>query len=111
EFPTKDGSDRDLRTFRRTSAEQVERISHALAEAFPPEIKITRPAGGFVLWVELPKSVSALKLHELALAEKISIAPGPMFSAKQSSRTSFALTAAIPGPAVWNPPSTLWVTS
>jgi len=36
-----------------------------------------------VLWIELPKGVSALKLHEIAMAEKISIAPGPMFSATQ----------------------------
>ena len=54
-----------------------------MAESFPSETKLTRPAGGFVLWIELPKSVSALKLHEQALQQKISIAPGPMFSAKQ----------------------------
>ena len=36
-----------------------------------------------MLWVELPKHVSALELHECALAERISIAPGPMFSASQ----------------------------
>jgi DNA-binding transcriptional MocR family regulator len=84
EFLANGGYDHYLRAIRRTYAGQVERISHALAESFPPEIKITRPAGGFVLWVELPKNVSALKLHELAMAEKISIAPGPMFSAKQS---------------------------
>jgi DNA-binding transcriptional MocR family regulator len=84
EFLADGGYDHYLRAIRRTYAAQVQRISHALAESFPPEIKITRPAGGFVLWVELPKNVSALKLHDLAMAEKISIAPGPMFSAKQS---------------------------
>ena len=84
EFLANGGYDHYLRGIRRTYFEQVERISHALAESFPSEIKITRPAGGFVLWVELPRNVSALKLHELALAEKISIAPGPMFAAKPS---------------------------
>ncbi len=59
-------------------------MSEAVAECFPADMKITRPAGGFVLWIELPRKVSALELHERALAEKISIAPGPMFSAKQS---------------------------
>jgi DNA-binding transcriptional MocR family regulator len=42
-----------------------------------------RDAPGFVLWIELPAKVSALELHERALAQKISIAPGPMFSAKR----------------------------
>ena len=65
-------------------ADQIRRMSEAVAECFPADMKITRPAGGFVLWIELPKKVSALELHERALAEKISIAPGPMFSAKQS---------------------------
>jgi DNA-binding transcriptional MocR family regulator len=84
EFVANGGYDHHLRALRRHFAEQLQRISDAVAESFPPEIKLTRPSGGFLLWVELPKQVSALKLHERALAEKISIAPGPMFSAKQS---------------------------
>jgi DNA-binding transcriptional MocR family regulator len=78
------GYDHHLRSLRRDFAEQTQRVSEAVAAAFPAEIKITRPSGGFVLWVELPAKVSALELHERALAQKISIAPGPMFSAKQS---------------------------
>jgi DNA-binding transcriptional MocR family regulator len=78
------GYDHHLRALRRDFAEQTQRVSEAVAAAFPTGIKITRPSGGFVLWVELPKKVSALELHERALVERISIAPGPMFSAKQS---------------------------
>jgi DNA-binding transcriptional MocR family regulator len=36
-----------------------------------------------MLWVEMPKSVDALRLHRLALADGISIAPGPLFSVKR----------------------------
>ncbi|MCE1251905.1 MAG: PLP-dependent aminotransferase family protein, partial [Comamonadaceae bacterium] len=32
-------------------------------------------------WVELPDGADALRLHRLALAQGISIAPGPIFSA------------------------------
>ena len=35
------------------------------------------------LWVELPEPIRALTVYERALAQKISIAPGPIFSAKQ----------------------------
>ena len=83
EFVAKGGYERHLRALRRNFAEQIQRMSEAVSAAFPEEIKVTRPKGGFVLWVELPKKVSALKLHALALVEKISIAPGPMFSASQ----------------------------
>src|SRR6266478_1198452 len=67
-----------LRSLRRNFAAQIQTMSEAVVAAFPAEIKLSLPAGGFVLWIELPKKVSALKLHERALAEKFSIAPGPM---------------------------------
>lgn len=83
DFMANGGYDHHLRSLRANFATQIRQMSEAVVEAFPPGIKLTRPAGGFVLWIELPRNVSALKLHERALTEKISIAPGPMFSASQ----------------------------
>jgi DNA-binding transcriptional MocR family regulator len=84
EFLANGGYDHHLRSLRRNFATQIQRMSDAIVESFPEEIKLTRPDGGFVLWIELPKKMSALRLHERALANNISIAPGPMFSATQS---------------------------
>jgi DNA-binding transcriptional MocR family regulator len=86
EFVANGGYDRHLRSLRRNFAAQIRQTSEAALQSFPADIKLTRPDGGFVLWIELPKNVSALKLHDRALAEKISIAPGPMFSATQNFR-------------------------
>lgn len=86
EFMANGGYEHHLRSLRRNFANQISEMRNAIVAAFPEPIKLTRPAGGFVLWVELPKTVSALALHERALAEKISIAPGPMFSATQRFR-------------------------
>lgn len=83
DFVANGGYDHHLRAIRRTYSEQIQKVSHAIAESFPAGTTITRPAGGFVLWVGLPAKVSALELHERAMAEKISVAPGPMFSPKQ----------------------------
>jgi DNA-binding transcriptional MocR family regulator len=83
EFLANGGYDHHLRGLRQRMAEQVARVSEAVGAAFPPGVRISRPAGGFVLWVELPGSGSALELHRRALAAGISIAPGPMFSAQQ----------------------------
>jgi len=83
EFIGNGGFDHHLRSLRRNFAAQIRIMREAIADAFPPGIKVTRPSGGFVLWIELPPKVSALELHERALAESISIAPGPMFSARQ----------------------------
>jgi DNA-binding transcriptional MocR family regulator len=57
-------------------------MSEAIAEHFPPGTRVSRPAGGFVLWIELPPGTSALAVHERALEHGISVAPGPIFSAK-----------------------------
>jgi len=51
-----------------------------VAEHFPSETRTSRPVGGSVLWLELPKKVDAEKLFDDAMAAGISIAPGHIFS-------------------------------
>lgn len=75
--------DQHLRRLRRALREQVQRVSSAVAEHFPAGTRVTRPGGGFVLWVELPnKGADARSLHQAALRRGISIAPGHIFSAR-----------------------------
>jgi DNA-binding transcriptional MocR family regulator len=81
DFMENGGYDHHLRQLRRRFASQVQRMSEAIAEHFPPGTRVSRPEGGFVLWVELP-GASALELHERAFSAGISVAPGPIFSAK-----------------------------
>ncbi|MBO8854990.1 PLP-dependent aminotransferase family protein, partial [Staphylococcus aureus] len=50
---------------------------------FPMGTQLNRPQGGYFLWIKLPDGVDALKLHQAALKQSISIAPGPMFSASR----------------------------
>jgi DNA-binding transcriptional MocR family regulator len=83
EFLQSGGYDRHLRKLRRNLMAQVQQMSNAIGRFFPDGTKVTRPQGGYVLWVELPRSVDSLELHRKALQAKISIAPGPIFSAKQ----------------------------
>ncbi len=82
EFIENGGYEHHLRAIRRKLATQVEQVSAAIAEHFPAGTRVSRPAGGFVLWVELPPGTNALELHARALAQQISVAPGPIFSAK-----------------------------
>ena len=73
-------------------------VAGAVAAAFPSGVKLTRPAGGFVLWAELPPGVKALELQERALSEGISLAPGPMFSPRQGFQQFIRLNCGHP----WN---------
>lgn len=96
EFLSNGGYDRYLRRVRRAYAEQVGTMTRAISRSFPDGTKVTRPLGGYVLWVELPRGVDALELHRLALTQRISIAPGPIFSAKQKYRNFVRLNCAHP---------------
>lgn len=91
EFLASGGYDHHLRALRSACETQLRRASAAIARAFPENTRVTRPQGGFILWVELPPGTDALELHERALAENISIAPGPMFSARRSFRNFIRL--------------------
>ncbi len=80
EFLESGGFDRHVSRLRIAFAEQVRIMSQAVAKYFPEGTCITRPDAGYVLWVELPKKVDALKLFRAAVAANISIVPGPIFS-------------------------------
>jgi DNA-binding transcriptional MocR family regulator len=80
EFLECGGFDRHLSRLRIAFAEQVRIVSQAVAKYFPQGTRITRPDAGYLLWVELPKKIDALKLFRVALAANIGIVPGPIFS-------------------------------
>ena len=96
DFLQSGGYDRYLRKIRRVLMTQVQQMSNAVGGYFPAGTKVTRPQGGYVLWVELPRSVDSLELHRRALEQKISIAPGPIFSAKQKYKNFIRLSCGLP---------------
>lgn len=73
--------DRHLRRVREELAMGFERFGNAIVSAFPPGTRISRPRGGVVLWLELPGEIDGLSLFRAALAHRIGIAPGMIFSA------------------------------
>jgi len=92
DFLQSGGYDRHLRKLRRTLMTQVQQMSNAVGKYFPDGTKVTRPHGGYVLWTELPRSVDSLDLHRRALQQKISIAPGSIFSPKQKYKNFIRLS-------------------
>ena len=83
--------DTHLRRLRSALEMQEVQMAAALDHHFPPGTRITRPRGGYFMWVALPDDVDALALHRDALDAGISIAPGPLFSAKQAYRNCIRL--------------------
>jgi DNA-binding transcriptional MocR family regulator len=69
-----------LRKLRHTLHGNMFKYSRTIADYFPKDTKASRPQGGFVLWVELPKKINTLEIYEKANQERISYAPGRIFS-------------------------------
>lgn len=90
-YLSKGGYDRHLRQLRHMLILQQLRYLKAIEQYFPEETRISRPHGGYFFWIELPKTVDALKLHRTALDNGISIAPGPIFSAQRSFKNFIRL--------------------
>ncbi|MGD9951537.1 MAG: PLP-dependent aminotransferase family protein [Burkholderiales bacterium] len=90
------GYERSLRQMRRRCEQQVDAARGVIAESFPRGTKVTRPTGGFILWVELPRGCDSIALFERLLERGISIAPGPMFSASQRYRNCLRVSVGHP---------------
>lgn len=85
-----------LRHLRKALHTQCLRYLQAIGDYFPEDIRITRPQGGFVLWVELNKKVDSYKLHKRALKHNIGIAPGQIFSSQGQFHNYFRLSYGAP---------------
>lgn len=59
---------------------------------FPDGTKIINPQGGFMMWVELDKRIDTTKLYYRAMQQKISIAPGCMFTLQDQYQNCMRLS-------------------
>ena len=92
------GYDRHLRHIRQEYRKNVTAYQLAVQQYFPEGTQMTRPAGGFILWVSLPARVNTQELHLRALAAGISVSPGLTFSTTEQFNHCLRLTCGIP----WN---------
>jgi DNA-binding transcriptional MocR family regulator len=80
EYLQNEGYDFHLRRLRKTLSQQERIMRATVLRFFPPGTQCSEPAGGYLLWVRLPRGVQAMDLHVRAQAAGISVAPGNMFS-------------------------------
>lgn len=72
-----------LRKLRQTLHANSLQFTRAIDEYFPGGIKLSNPKGGFILWLELDKKIDTYALYQEAIQQKISIAPGTMFTLQE----------------------------
>lgn len=87
--------DRFLRQLCGEHARGVARMTERVTQLFPQQTRVSRPAGGFVLWVELPGGVDTSELMEKAITQGVSFAPGSLFSASGKFANCLRLNCAV----------------
>jgi DNA-binding transcriptional MocR family regulator len=85
--------DAHMRRLRRLLEENLLRLTRSIEASFPAETRVSRPAGGFALWVELPRGFDSRALFDEALEHGICFAPGDVFSASRRFRNCLRLSA------------------
>ncbi|WP_434456087.1 PLP-dependent aminotransferase family protein [Stutzerimonas urumqiensis] len=90
------GYDRHLRSIRQEYRKNLTAFQLAVQRYFPEGTQLTRPNGGFILWVSLPARVNTKDLHAKALERGVSIAPGLIFSNTEQFNHCIRLNCALP---------------
>jgi DNA-binding transcriptional MocR family regulator len=85
-----------LRHLRKALHTNCLRYTQAITTYFPEETRVTRPQGGFALWLELGKKGDGYKVHKQALKLNIGIAPGQIFSSKGQFSNCFRISFGLP---------------
>ncbi|MET0263124.1 MAG: PLP-dependent aminotransferase family protein [Rariglobus sp.] len=99
EFLRTGGYDHHLRRLRHTYRGQVGKMREAIAATFPSSTKVSNPAGGFVLWLELPTHVDSREIFQTAREAGISVAPGFLFSPASEFNHCLRISCGFP----WSP--------
>lgn len=92
EYLARHDFERGLRRLRRALADNAQRYRQAIADHWPQGTRVSEPAGGMALWVELPEGVEGQALFEAALAKGIGILPGHLFSNRGDYRRHVRLS-------------------
>lgn len=95
EFMDNGGYDKHLVGLRKRLYSNRGHFTRSIGAYFPEGTKVSRPLGGFVLWIECDRRINTAKLYDVAMAQGISIAPGRMFTLQDQfhhcMRLSFGL--------------------
>jgi DNA-binding transcriptional MocR family regulator len=68
-----------MRQLRTAIAARTDEVRRVIATSFPPGTRVSDPPGGLLFWLELPRCVDTVQLHEAFLAERILVPPGTVF--------------------------------
>jgi DNA-binding transcriptional MocR family regulator len=86
------GLERHLKTMRKTLVKQYHLYRNCIEKSFPEGTPMSDPQGGFVLWLELPKTIEVLKLYNKALECGVAFSIGQLYSPSKANSNFIRLS-------------------
>lgn len=90
------GHSRQSRRLRENLAQRMNHGLQLLADNMPSGCGISRPTGGFLCWIRVPRPFAVGAIAPALYKQDIGILPGPLFSATRSFENFFALNLSFP---------------
>jgi len=85
-----------LRHLRKALHTNCLRYVQAISTHFPEGTRVSRPQGGFALWIEMGANADGYRVHKTALRNNIGVAPGQIFSSKGQFANCFRISFGLP---------------
>ncbi len=89
------GLDRHVRATRREVSDRMDAALETIAETFPANTFVRRPAGGHALWIQLPEGIDPVALQNEAFAAGFSWSPTDAFLAGPDGDRYLMLSVAV----------------
>lgn len=80
EFIESGAYDKHLKQLRVALWQSVEASREEVLRTFPKGTRVSRPEGGYVLWIQLPDRFAGVDVYRRAAQEGINVLPGAVFS-------------------------------
>ena len=88
--------DRHLRKIRAAFKNQVSATVQAIGRSFPEGTKLSAPAGGYILWVELDSRIDGMELFKKAWEQGICVVPGAITTNSGGSKNCIRISCGHP---------------
>lgn len=96
EFLESGAFDRHVKQLRTVLWQTVEAARQKILGQFPKGTRVSRPDGGFVLWVQLPDGYDGVQLQRRAAAGGVRLLPGVAFSPSHQYRNCVRIACGYP---------------
>jgi DNA-binding transcriptional MocR family regulator len=96
EFLESGAFDKHVKRLRLALWQTVEASRQEVLRTFPEGTRVSRPEGGFVLWIQLPPGHDGVDVQRRAAAEGVHILPGAAFSPSRQYRSCVRISCGHP---------------